>query len=521
LAIGTLGLLTTSNQFNGSFSADAGDIGASGSGTAAVTVNGGTWIANGQLSVGGNAGTGSLDISGGGLVNTGSFGVTIGDGSVGNGNVTVDSGGTLSAADILVGNTGIGGSSTGTLTVDSGGIVSVGSISVGSLNPTSVIDLSGGTLQASSSVSVNSNGAVQGFGTLLAGVGLAGGPITASGGLLEITGGIAGGGTLNLGSGSTLLLDAAPGATPTISFATGVPETLLLASPSIAGGANTFAAITGVAVGDEIALGGGIAINQISYATGGNGQDVTLDVTENATNGTITLDNVQFAGAATSFVITTDGANGDAAIQAAPCFAAGTRIATTRGEVAVEDLAVGDLLPTVLGEDAAPVVWIGRREVACARHPDHRKVWPVRVAAGAFGAGRPYAELWLSPDHAVYVGEVLIPVRFLVNGTTIAQVAVERVTYYHVELPRHDVVLAQGLEVETYLDVKDRSDFANGAGPVRLYPDFSTRMWEAFGCAPLVVTGAELDKARACVAAQEAVGGRVIKDQAPRIVART
>ena len=435
----------------------------------------------------------------------------------------MDSGGTLDAGEIVLGNVGVGGSSTGTLTVDSGGIVSAGNVLVGAITPGSVVDLSGSTLQASDSVIVNSGGAVQGFGTLLAGIGLAGGLVTASGGTLEITGSIAGGdgGGFILGSGSTLLLDADPGAMPTVSFAGGVPETLVLASPSIAGGANTFAAIAGVAGGDEIAFGSGIAINQISYATGITGQDVTLDVTENATTGTITLDNVQFTGSATGFAITTDSANGDAAIQAAPCFAAGTRIATTRGEVAVEDLAVGDLVPTVLGEETAPIVWIGRREVDCARHPDPRKVWPVRVAAGAFGVGMPYAELLLSPDHAVYVGEVLIPVRFLINGTTIAQVAAKRVTYYHIELPRHDVVLAQGLEVESYLDVRDRSDFANGPGPVRLYPDFSTRMWEAFGCAPVVVTGAALDKARACVAARDAVGGRMIEDPAPRIVART
>ena len=45
--------------------------------------------------------------------------------------------------------------------------------------------------------------------------------------------------------------------------------------------------------------------------------------------------------------------------------------------------------------------------------------------------------------------------------------------------------------------MQDRSDYANGPGPIRLYPDFSARMWEAFGCAPLVVTGPELMAARA------------------------
>ena len=80
------------------------------------------------------------------------------------------------------------------------------------------------------------------------------------------------------------------------------------------------------------------------------------------------------------------------------------------------------------GRGAAPIIWIGRREVDCTRHPKPRKVWPVRVAAGAFGPGRPHTDLFLSPDHAVYVNEVLIPIRHLINGSTIAQVPVDRVT---------------------------------------------------------------------------------------------
>jgi hypothetical protein len=95
---------------------------------------------------------------------------------------------------------------------------------------------------------------------------------------------------------------------------------------------------------------------------------------------------------------------------------------------------------------------------------------------------------------------VLIPVRHLINGCTIMQVPADRVTYYHVELPRHDVVLAEGLPAESFLDIRDGSNYASRPGPIRLYPDFSARMWEAFGCARLVVTGPELDAARALVA---------------------
>ena len=132
-------------------------------------------------------------------------------------------------------------------------------------------------------------------------------------------------------------------------------------------------------------------------------------------------------------------------------------------------------------------------------HPNPRQAWPVRIAAGAFGSGQPHTELFLSPDHAVYIEEALIPIRHLINGSTIAQVPMDHVTYYHIELPRHDVVLAQGLPAESFLDLKDGANYTNRPGPVRLYPDFTARMWEAFGCARLVVTGPELAAARAVV----------------------
>jgi hypothetical protein len=65
-------------------------------------------------------------------------------------------------------------------------------------------------------------------------------------------------------------------------------------------------------------------------------------------------------------------------------------------------------------------------------------------------------------------------------------------------------VLAEGLPAESFLDMKDGSTYANRPGPQRLYPDFSARMWAAFGCAKLIVTGPELDAARALVASRAA-----------------
>ncbi len=142
------------------------------------------------------------------------------------------------------------------------------------------------------------------------------------------------------------------------------------------------------------------------------------------------------------------------------CYRAGTRILTPRGEVAVEHLAVGDVVLTEAGP-ARPVRWVGHRRVDCRRHPRPELVWPVRVRAGAFGDGLPRRDLLLSPDHALLLDGALIPVKYLINGAAIAQERVATVHYFHVELDRHDIVLAEGLPAESYLDTGYRSAFAN------------------------------------------------------------
>ena len=45
----------------------------------------------------------------------------------------------------------------------------------------------------------------------------------------------------------------------------------------------------------------------------------------------------------------------------------------------------------------------------------------------------------------MFIDDVLIPVKHLINGASIVQMKVNEVTYHHVELPRHDVILAEGL----------------------------------------------------------------------------
>jgi hypothetical protein len=118
------------------------------------------------------------------------------------------------------------------------------------------------------------------------------------------------------------------------------------------------------------------------------------------------------------------------------------------------------------------------------------------VVADAFGVGKPQRDLFLSPDHAVFIENVLIPVKYLINGTSIAQVKVAEVMYHHVELAVHDVLIADGLAAESYLDTGDRSNFSNDDGAVVLHPHFSTHVWEGMGCAKLVVSGREIESVR-------------------------
>jgi len=253
------------------------------------------------------------------------------------------------------------------------------------------------------------------------------------------------------------------------------------------------------ASGTSLNVGGSIDASYLPYAGGGSAGVNTSSVLTVSVGGQTYTQQLSGDYADVRFQLAEDTASGTLVTAEVPCFRSFTRILTDRGEVAVESLRVGDLVQTVLGGTLTPITWIGRREVDCTRHPRPQRLWPVRVAAGAFGPGRPHSDLFLSPDHAIYSNNVLIPIRYLINASTITQIPMARVTYYHLELPHHDVLLAEGLPAESFLDLRDGSNYANRPGPTRLYPDFSARMWEAFGCARLVVTGPEFLAAQAQV----------------------
>lgn len=180
------------------------------------------------------------------------------------------------------------------------------------------------------------------------------------------------------------------------------------------------------------------------------------------------------------------------------CFARGTRISTVQGEVPVEDLQVGDVVITSEGRQRS-ITWIGHRRVDCTAAAVPSKVWPVRIGASAFGMGLPRRDLRLSPGHPVLVThdgqEVLVPIMCLINGTSVARIRTDQIDYWHVELEQHDILLAEGLPAESFLDLGCRSWFEAEAADALNDPDFIVPGLDA-RCRPVVVEGTIVEAER-------------------------
>ncbi|MCE8008495.1 Hint domain-containing protein [Aestuariivita sp.] len=143
------------------------------------------------------------------------------------------------------------------------------------------------------------------------------------------------------------------------------------------------------------------------------------------------------------------------------CFTPGTRISTPDGPCLIEELKEGDRIMT---RDSGPqdILWIGKRRITGARMFVMPELRPIRFRPGALGIDRPDQELLVSPEHRMLIrgaiaqslfntSEVLVPARELVNGSTIfVDLAVREVDYFHLLLPHHQVIWANGVEAESF-----------------------------------------------------------------------
>lgn len=145
------------------------------------------------------------------------------------------------------------------------------------------------------------------------------------------------------------------------------------------------------------------------------------------------------------------------------CFLEGTKISTPKGATRVEELSIGDAILTADGE-SIPVRWIGRQRVVCAFLPPER-LMPVRIRAGALGAGLPLRDLHLTANHALMIEGLLINASALINGTSIDWIPLTELgteySIYHIETEHHSLILAEGTPAESYIDYLSRSSFYN------------------------------------------------------------
>jgi collagen type I alpha len=432
---------------------------------------------------------------------------------------------------------------------------------VSSLVVNGTVTLGGGTLAAPvGGIAIAAGGIVVGFGTIDSGTAVTdNGKVEANGGTLSVPAltNLQGSGTLQVDAGASLVLSAFGGAyqetvvnNGTIDVAYGGLGSGTLAMTGPYSGTGGFLIQGGFDGADRTILelpdgvSGNVAFDPNfgelllddvatfngSLSTFGNNDTLVLQGISNAVSATVsgnslkltnslgaTVETISFLtntmnyGSAVFSVVENAGSTAATVTMtgAVACFAAGTRIKTWAGEVPVEDLAAGDVVRARFA-GTAPVVWIGHRHVDCRRHTQPLEVWPVRISAHAFGPRMPHRDLLLSPDHSVYFDNVLIPVKHLINGHTVVQEPIDTIIYYHVELGDHDVLLAEGMPVESYLEDGARSAFENADGVIALQPEFVRRQREAFGCAPLVVTGPKLAAVAALLRSRLPKGKRAV-----------
>jgi Hint domain len=166
------------------------------------------------------------------------------------------------------------------------------------------------------------------------------------------------------------------------------------------------------------------------------------------------------------------------------CFTPGTLIQTETGPRAVEHLTQNDRIQTK-DNGCQAVLWIGNRRLTGARLYAMPHLRPVRIAAGALDQNVPEPGLTVSPDHRIVLrgpraralfnaDEVLVKVRDLINDRTILiDYASREVTYFHLLLPAHQIVFANGLETESLHPAGAGLDTGQWAALDALIPDIS------------------------------------------------
>lgn len=368
------------------------------------------------------------------------------------------------------------------------------------VNNDAVVDLpasysSSGTLTVNGNATFNSadSGSSLSFGSASF---ASGSNLTLNGVSATFGGGAKGTGTITLENGASLKSSNGSEIASTVIFkqntdATGAVLGNTLTIDFNGGTANQIPSIQNLSTYDKIVIAGtGSTAVTLSMTANGDGTYSLTGTIPAWGNKTFVISSsVTLAGNLTpsDFTVTTDSAN-----TTVVCFLAGSMIRTPTGDVAVEDIRVGDEVVAYINGEAVvrPVVWAGcKRATVRAYLPDDEAGYPVRVKQDAIAEGVPYKDMLITPDHCLFFDGRFVPVRMLVNGTSIFyDRSILSYDYYHIETDEHSVILADGMLTESYLDTGNRMSFQQEGIVARL--GSRTLNWSEHAAAPLEVSRA-------------------------------
>jgi hypothetical protein len=166
-------------------------------------------------------------------------------------------------------------------------------------------------------------------------------------------------------------------------------------------------------------------------------------------------------------------------------FARGTLFPTLLGAIAVEDLWPGMEVRLPEG-GTARLLWRGSAMIVpSSRDHDPSMARLTRISADLMGLGRPFEDLMLGPKARIVNrrpgvrlltgrNAALIPACDLVDGVSVVEVTPPTaVQVFHLAFDRHERLLANGIEVESY-----------HPGPLHTFPLRGEQLAQFMGCFP-------------------------------------
>lgn len=178
-------------------------------------------------------------------------------------------------------------------------------------------------------------------------------------------------------------------------------------------------------------------------------------------------------------------------IHSRSCFLSDSMIRTPQGDVAVQDIRVGDHIITLDWESNAnivlPVISTGKKHIhVCPDLSDDKAGWPVRVMKNAISDGVPYKDMLITPGHCLFFYNCFVPVRMLVNGVSIFyDKSFHAYDYYYLETNPHSVITSDGMLTESFLNTENYFSTKKGESVVPLH--YTARSREHDAAAPLCV----------------------------------